>query len=76
MAEQAKKKYNLITKKRGIIKLLNTLSRSKIMNISKKLLNIGLKKIIRIQSISKKLLGSGPKKQNILENELNKTKNL
>ena len=46
------------------------------MNISKKLLNIGLKKIIRIKSISKKLLGSGPKKQNILENELNQGKNL
>ena len=53
MAEIVKKEYNLITKKRGIIKLLNTLSRSKIMNISKILLNIGLKKILEYKVLAK-----------------------
>ena len=45
MAELVKKEYNLITKKRG--------SRSKIMNISKILLNIGLKKILEYKVLAK-----------------------
>ena len=53
MADIVKKEYNLITKKRGIIKLLNTLSRSKIMNISKILLSIGLKKIFEYKVLAK-----------------------
>ena len=56
MAEIVKKEYNLITKKRGIMKLLNTLSRSKIMNISKILLNIVLKKILEYKVLAKEYI--------------------
>ena len=65
MAELTRKEYNIIAKNRGIIdpqkmstkELLSTLSRydkrRKARNTRRKLLNIGLEKIAKIQNISK-----------------------
>ena len=65
MAELTRKEYNIIAKNRGIIdpqkmstkELLSTLSRydnrRKPRNTRRKLLNIGLEKIAKIQNISK-----------------------
>ena len=78
--ELTRKEYNFIAKKRGIQEpqnmstkdLLNSLSRydSKVKNNRKKLLNIKLERVAKIQNISKNDLSKPEKLQNKSIDEL------
>ena len=67
MKEFTRKEYNIITENKGIIELLNALSRyysrRKVKNIRKKLLGIGLEKTAKIENISKNELNQAKKLQ-------------
>ena len=67
MVKIIKSENNIITENRGIIQLLNALSRyysgRKAKNTRKKLLGIGLEKLAKIENISKNELNQAEKLQ-------------